>query len=483
MAAEELEDQVTTSNQQNGDAKRGDADTSGIVIGASGSEPGADARQIQPKSASERGLPALFRALRYRNYRLFISGQLISLIGTWMQMVAQSWLIYRLTGSAVLLGFVGFAGQVPVFLLAPFTGALIDRGNRHRIIIGTQTASMLLAFALAILTLTGTVKVWHVFALAAALGVVNALDIPARQVFIVEMVGRDDMVNAIALNSSMFNAARIIGPAIAGALVSAIGEGWCFFANGLSYVAVIAGLLMMKVPRPARVPKPDSTLAHIREGFSFVYQTRPIRALLFLLGVISIVAMPYSVLMPIFADSILHGGPSALGLLMGASGVGALAGAITLAPRRDVRGLGKWVALSSAGFGVSLVAFSISHRLWLSAALLLPAGFSMMVQMAASNTLVQTMSPDNLRGRVMSVYSMMFMGMAPIGSLLAGAVAQRLGAPMAVAGGGVISIIGAAVFGWRLPSLRIEARRLMITQETAAGDPSRAMTAGAVLPD
>src|SRR5215471_18413713 len=398
MAAEELEDQVTTSNQQNGDAKRGDADTSGIVIGARGSEPGADARQIQPNSASERGLPALFRAMRYRNYRLFISGQLISLIGTWMQMVAQSWLIYRLTGSAVLLGFVGFAGQVPVFLLAPFTGALIDRGNRHRISIGTQTASMLLAFALAILTLTGTVKVWHVFALAAALGIVNALDIPARQVFIVEMVGRDDMVNAIALNSSMFNAARIIGPAIAGALVSAIGEGWCFFANGVSYIAVIAGLLMMKILSRPKIQKPSSTLAHIAEGFQFVYRKRPIRALLVMLGVISVVGMPYSVLMPIFAGDILHGGPGALGFLMGAAGAGALTGAITIASRRDVRGLGKWVAIAATGFGTSLMAFSFSHQLWLSALLLAPAGFALMVQMASSNTLIQTMSPDRLRG-------------------------------------------------------------------------------------
>src|SRR5215510_10422249 len=280
-----------------------------------------------------------------------------------MQTVAQSWLIYRLTGSAVLLGFVGFAGQVPVFLLAPFTGALVDRANRHRVIVGTQTAAMLLAFVLAGLTLTGAVRVWHIFILACLLGVVNALDIPARQVFIVEIVGREDMVNAIALNSSMFNAARIVGPAIAGALVSALGEGWCFFANAVSYLAVIAGLLMMKVPRGAKVKKPDSTLAHIREGFKFVYRTRPIRALLVLLGVISITAMPFSVLMPIFADSILHGGPSARGLLMGASGAGALAGAITLAPRRDVRGLGKWVAISTAGFGVSLIAFSISHRL------------------------------------------------------------------------------------------------------------------------
>jgi MFS family permease len=342
---------------------------------------------------------------------------------------------------------------------------------------------MILAFALAGLTLTGMVQVWHVFALAALLGVVNALDIPARQVFIVEMVGREDMVNAIALNSSMFNGARIVGPAIAGALVSAIGEGWCFFANGISYVAVITGLLMMKVPPRARLQKPSSTLAHIVEGFRFVYRTRPIRALLVMLGVISLVGLPYSVLMPIFADAILHGGPRALGLLLGAAGAGALAGAITIASRRDVRGLGRWVAFAATGLGGSLIAFSLSRQMWLSALLLVPAGFSVMVQMASSNTLIQTMSPDRLRGRVMSVYSMMFMGGAPIGSLLAGALAGRLGAPMTVAVGGVICVIASAIFASRLPSLRVEARRLMITQEAVAGDPARAMTAGSVLPE
>jgi MFS family permease len=438
---------------------------------------------VEAPGASERAFAVVFRALRYPNYRLFFGGQLISLIGTWMQTVAQSWLVYRLTGSAVLLGFVGFSSQIPVFLLAPFAGAIVDRSNRHRVIVGTQTSAMILAFVLAGLTLTGAVHVWHIFVLAALLGVVNAMDIPARQVFIVEMVGREDMVNAIALNSSMFNGARIVGPAIAGALVSAIGEGWCFFANGISYVAVIAVLLLMTIPSRPKMQKPSSTLAHIAEGFQFVYRTRPIRALLVMLGVISVVGMPYSVLMPIFAGDILHGGPGALGLLMGAAGAGALTGAITIASRTDVRGLGKWVAIAATGFGVSLIAFSASPLLWLSAILLMPAGFSLMVQMASSNTLIQTMSPDRLRGRVMSVYSMMFMGGAPIGSLLAGALAGKLGAPTTVAAGGVICIICAAIFATRLPSLRVEARRLMITQEAAGGDPARAMTAGSVLPE
>src|SRR5262249_31729847 len=270
---------------------------------------------------------------------------------------------------------------------------------------------------------------------------------------------------------------------IAGALVSAIGEGWCFFANGISYVAVIAGLLMMKIPSRPKIQKPSSTLAHIAEGFQFVYRTRPIRALLVMLGVISVVGMPYSVLMPIFAGDILHGGPGALGLLMGAAGAGALTGAITIASRTDVRGLGRWVAIAATGLGVSLIAFSTSRLLWLSALLLAPAGFALMVQVASSNTLIQTMSPDRLRGRVMSVYSMMFMGGAPIGSLLAGALAGKLGAPTTVAAGGVICIIAATIFASRLPGLRVEARRIMIAQDAAAGDPARAMTAGSLHPD
>jgi MFS family permease len=425
-------------------------------------------------------LPAAIRALKHRNFQLFFGGQLISLVGTWMQSVAQSWLVYRLTGSSVLLGLVGFSSQIPVFLLAPIGGIVADRKNRQRIIIITQTVAMLLAFALAALTLSGLIKVGHIFAFAAMLGVINSFDIPARQAFIVDMVGKEDLINAIALNSSMFNGARIIGPAVAGVLVAAIGEGWCFFANGASYVAVIAGLLMMKVairPRPAHGGSP---LADVIEGFRFAGQTGPIRALLLLLGVVSLAGMPYAVLMPIIADRILHGGASGLGVLMGASGVGALAGALSLAGRKGVAGLGRWVAFSSAGFGVGLILFSLSRTFWLSAALLVPVGLSMMVQMASSNTLIQTMVPDHLRGRVMAVYSMMFMGMAPVGSLLAGVLAGRLGAPSTVAAGGAVCILGASIFALRLPGLRAEARQLIVAQQMVGGVPAEQALGGDV---
>ena len=381
-------------------------------------------------------LSELTRAFKHRNYRLFFSGQLISLTGTWMQSVAESWLVYRLTGSSALLGVSAFASQIPVFLFATIGGTVADRVNRHRIIVVTQTTSMVLPLILAALTLTGRVHVWHVFVLAACLGIVNAFDIPARQAFLVDMVGRDDLMNAIALNSSMVNGARIVGPAVAGVMVAVVGEGWCFLINGVSYIAVIAGLLMMHVPARPRAARP-SPIRETIDGFRFVASTAPVLALLVLLGLISFAGMPYAVLMPVFAESILHGGARGLGLLMGASGFGALAGALSLASRRGVRGLGSWVVFSAAGFGAALMLFSLSHTFWLSALLLIPVGGAMMVQMASSNTLIQAMVPDELRGRVMAVYSMMFMGMAPFGALWAGWVAERIGAPHTVAIGGV----------------------------------------------
>jgi MFS family permease len=432
------------------------------------------------------------RSLRHRNFQLFFGGQLISLVGTWMQTVAQSWLVYKLTGSGLLLGAVGFAGQIPVFLVAPIGGLVADRANRHRIVIATQTASMLLAFVLAALTLSGRVQVWHVFILAALLGVVNAFDIPGRQSFLVDMVGKEDLMNAIALNSSMFNGARVIGPAVAGILVAKLGEGWCFFANGVSYIAVIIGLMMMKVsPRP-KVSKHPPPLEHIIEGFEFVNRTAPIRALMLLLGLVSITGMPYTVLMPIFADRILKNGGQEfaaligshdlgavrLGILMGATGVGALLGALTLAARSGVKGLGTWVTACCAGFGLSLILFASSKSFWLSVVLLLPVGYFLMLQMACSNTLIQVMVPDALRGRAMAVYSMMFMGMAPIGALLGGALADRLGAPMTVAIGGLASVAGAWWFGVQLPKIRVEARQLIVAQATAGGEPAGGMASG-----
>ncbi len=429
-----------------------------------------------PQSTRRSRLPSVLRAFRHRNYQLFFGGQLISLIGTWMQSMAQSWLVYQLTGSAVLLGSIGFSGQIPVFLLAPIGGSVADRYSRRHIVIATQTSAMLLALVLAALTLTGRVQVWHVFVLAALLGVVNAFDIPARQAFVVEMVGREDLVNAIALNSSMFNGARMIGPAVAGLLVDMIGEGWCFFANGVSYLAVIAGLLLMTMTVRTRVPLPGTALGSIIEGFRYVKRTGPIRALLLLLGLVSIVGMPYAVLMPIFADQILHGGPRGLGILMSAIGVGALVGALTLAAKKGIHGLGHWVALSAMGFGFSLILFSLSRSFWLSVALLLPVGSSIMVEMASSNTLIQSLVPDSLRGRVMAVYSMTFMGMAPFGALLAGVLAQYLGAPTTVAAGGVVCMVGALVFAVYLPALRQEARQIIVALQAAGGEPAEEMT-------
>lgn len=407
----------------------------------------------------------IFRALGHRNYRLFFSGQFISLIGTWMQSVAEAWLVYRLTKSSMLLGLVGFTGQIPVFLLAVVGGSTADSRNRHGIIVATQIASMILALTLAALTLSDTVRISHIFVLAGLLGVVNAFDIPARQAFMVEMVGKEDLLNAIALNSSMVNGARIVGPAIAGLLVAAFGEGWCFLLNGVSYVAVIAGLLAMRLPAATVKPPKGSPLDRIAEGMRFVARTRPIRTVLLLLGLVSLTGMPYVTLMPIFAEEILHGGASGLGLLMGATGIGAMCGALMLASRSGVRGLERWIAAASTGFGISLIAFSLSRSFWLSAALLVPVGLTMMVQMAASNTLLQVMAPDRLRGRVMAVYSMMFMGMVPFGALISGALATHLGAPMTVALGGVACLVGATAFTLRLPTIRDETWRLILAQQ------------------
>jgi MFS family permease len=418
-------------------------------------------------------MQGMVRSLRYPNFQLFFGGQLISLIGTWMDTVAEAWLVYRLTHSSLLLGIASFASQIPVFLLAPIGGVVADRLNRHKIVIVTQAASMVLASILAFLTLTSRVTVIDVITLAALMGAVNAFDIPARQAFLVDMVGREDLMNAIALNSSMFNGARVIGPSIAGILVASIGEGWCFFANAVSYIAVIAGLLLMKIEPTNIAHHNASPIEHIAEGFRFVRNTAPIRAILLLLGLVSLVGMPYTVLMPIFATKILHGNASTLGVLMGATGIGALMGALLLASRTELNGLGRFIFISCAGFGASLILFSFSKWYVLSAALLLPVGFCMMVQMASSNTLIQAMVPDALRGRTLAVYSMMFMGMAPLGALFAGAAADRITAPGTVALGGVVAILGAIIFARHLPKIRVEARQLILAQGMAAGEPAQ----------
>lgn len=405
----------------------------------------------------QRSFRAIGRALASRNYRLFFFGQSVSLIGTWMQQVAMMWLVYQRTGSAFLLGLVGFASQIPAFLLAPLAGVLIDRWDRRRTLLGTQAGALLQAvLMLALAAATGlptSYTIAGILALSVFLGTVNALDTPARQAFLVQMIeNREDLGNAIALNSSMFNAARLIGPALAGFLIDAAGEWTCFLLNALSYVAVLAALLAMRVEtqRPART----SVVQGFAEGFRYAFGFAPIRVLLVQLGLVSFAAMPLQVLMPVFATDILGGGPHTLGLLTGASGLGALAGALLLASRRTVLGLGRQIAAAGLLFGGAMIGFGFSQTLGLSLAILLLAGFAMIVQMAASNTVLQTIVAEDKRGRVMAFYSMAFMGMAPLGSLAAGAIAGRLGAPLTVQLGGALALVVAALFALRLPALR-----------------------------
>ena len=417
---------------------------------------------------------SLFRALRHRNFSLFIAGQAISLTGTWMQRIAMSWLVYRLTGSVFLLGLVGFVGQLPTLLLAPFAGVVADRLNRHRIIVITQALAMLQALALAVLVLSGTIEVWHIMVLSVFLGIVNAQDMPARQSFLLEMVGnKDDLGNAIALNSSVVNAGRLLGPSIGGLIIAAAGEGMCFLFNAVSYGAVITALLLMRLPARQANPRAKRVLHELAEGFRYAFGFAPIKSILLLLGLVSLVGMPYTVLMPVFARDILRGGPHTLGFLMGSAGVGALGGALYLASRKSAIGLGSWVARASAIFGAGLIVFSFSRRLPLSYAAVCVAGFGMMVQMASSNTLLQTITDDNKRGRVMSFYTMAIMGIAPFGSLLAGSLAQWIGAPHTLLFGGISCCAGALLFARRLPefhkALRPIYSGLGIIPETVPG--------------
>jgi MFS family permease len=397
-------------------------------------------------------LSTTFRTLRNRDFRLFLGGQVISLVGTWMQMIAEAWLVYRLTGSSTLLGAIGFANQMPACLLGPLGGIAADRYPRQRVILVTQSASMILAFALAALTLTNTVEIWHIFVLASLLGVVNAFDIPARQSFIVDVVGRAEVVNAIALNSSTFNMARMLGPAIAGATVAVVGEGWCFFLNGVSYLAVIAGLLAMRLVKVEILPRAGSAFAHLSEGFLFCWQNRLVRWLLFVVGVTSIFAFPFSALMPVFADQILHGGPQAYGLLTAASGLGSLAGALALATRRHIEGLRHWAWVFTTVGAVALFLFGICDDFWLSFALLIVVGIGLMLGLGSISTLIQDATPDGLRGRVNAVYAMTFMGLAPIGSLIAGFAAEYVTAPYTVAAGALVTTSAAVMFGMAFSS-------------------------------
>jgi MFS family permease len=404
-----------------------------------------------------------WRALRHRNFKLFFVGQSISLIGTWMTRVATSWLVYRLTGSALLLGLIGFAGQIPTFLLAPFAGVLVDRLDRRKMLVWTQVLAGLQSLALAGLTIGKVINIHEVLWLSVMQGMINAFDMPGRQAFLVQMVeDKQDLGNAIALNSSMVNMARLVGPALAGMVIGSVGEGYCFLIDGLSYLAVIASLLMMRV-NIAQVKRSTAPMfAQLKEGWSYVRGFAPIRTILLLFALVSLMGMPFMVLMPIFAGKVLHGGPHTLGFLLGASGVGALASAISLALRKTVRGLTTMIQISAAVFGLGLIGFGLSRNVSLSMFLMSIVGFGMMQGLAASNTVIQTLVPEDMRGRVMSYYTMAFVGMAPFGSLLAGSLAHHLGAPHAVMITGAFCLAGSAWFTTQLKSIRTVMRPIYI---------------------
>jgi MFS family permease len=441
------------------------------VLSGSGKAKGASTTDLRSAQAARppSGASHAWRALRHRNFRLFFGGQSISLIGTWMTRIATSWLVYRLTGSALLLGTVSFAGQIPAFLVAPFAGVWVDRLDRRQVLVWTQTLAMIQSFLLAALTLSGHITVGLILFLSVMQGLINAFDMPGRQAFMVQMVGdRADLGNAIAINSSMVNVARLIGPSLAGMLIAATSEGWCFLIDGISYIAVIASLLMMRLEAAAVRRAATSMLTELKEGWSYVAGFLPIRTILILFAVVSLMGMPFVVLMPIFAARVLHGGPHTLGFLMGAMGVGALISALSLAARRNVRGLIRMIPVAAGVFGLGLIGFGLSHVFWLSMLMVLVAGMGMMQGMAASNTIIQTLVDEGKRGRVMSYYTMAYMGMATFGSLLAGTLAHAIpptpiwlvggtilaGAQWTVILNGVAVVVGAVWFVTRLPALR-----------------------------
>jgi MFS family permease len=405
----------------------------------------------------------LFRSLRHRNFRLFIMGQGISLIGTWMQMTAVTWLVWRMSHSALLLGLVGFAARIPAFLLTPFAGVLIDRVDRHRLVILTQVLSMLQALMLAGLMYSGRMAILHIVVLSLLLGFINALDMPARQSFLIQMLDRrEDLTNAIALNSSLVNGARLIGPSLAGFLIASAGEALCFLLNGLSYIAVIAGLLLMRLQSIAQTGRKTAVLENLREGFLYAFGFAPIRSLLLLLALVSLAGASYTQLLPIFAQQILNGDARTQGFLISAAAIGALAGALYLAGRGSIRGLGRVIAGAPVVFGASLIALGISTHLWLTLPVMSAIGLGLMVHLAATNTVLQTIVDDDKRGRVMSFYSMAFMGMVPLGSLLAGVMAHLIGAQLMVIFGGICCIAGALVFVRQLPAFRVLVRPIYI---------------------
>ncbi|HMY17438.1 MAG TPA: MFS transporter [Polyangium sp.] len=396
-----------------------------------------------------------FRALKFRNYRLFFAGQSLSLIGTWMTTVASSWLMYRLTHSALLLGIAGFTSQIPMLLVGPFAGVWVDRLNRHRVLVVTQALSMLQSFALATLALTHEITAEHVLALNLFQGIVNAFDMPARQAFLPQMVERrEDLPNAIALNSMMVNGSRLVGPSLAGFIIAAFGEAYCFLIDGISYSAVILSLLAMHISPPRTNRVKESMGTELRQGWRYVAGFAPARNILLLLGLVSLVGMPYTVLMPVFASRSLGGGAHTLGLLMAAQGLGAVASAIWLASRKSVLGLVRIIPFVAMLFGVAVVAFGFSRSLPLSLVLLFVSGFGMMQQMSASNTILQTITEEDKRGRLMSYYAIAFQGTMPFGSLLAGWSASRYGPSTTLAVGGTCCVLGAIGFLLRIDDVR-----------------------------
>jgi len=413
-------------------------------------------------------LPATLRAFGARNFRIYMMGQGVSLVGTWMQQLATSWLVFRLTGSSLLLGASVFCGQIPMLFLSPFAGVLADRWDRRRVILITQALLMAQAAALAVLSYTGAVRIWHVLALNVFFGVVNSLDMPVRQAIVPELVDRrEDLTNAIALNATIVNVTRLVGPAVAGLLIAAVGETACFALNAGSFVPVIISLLLLRLPPAAANPIEKPMLSGFREGIAYAFGFEPIGTLLALLAVVSLTGMPYTVLMPVFATDILGGNARTMGFLTAASGLGALSGAIYLATRGSVRGLLWRIAACSALFGVGLIGFSLSRHFWLSELALFAAGFGVMVMMAASNSVLQTLAADDKRGRVMSLYVTSLMGVAPIGGLVSGALAARWGAPVTVALGGAASVVGALIFASRIPALRVKIRPVYLERGVA----------------
>jgi MFS family permease len=400
-----------------------------------------------------------FRALRSRNYRLFFIGQGISLIGSWMTRLATAWLVYRLTDSAFLLGLVSFAGQAPSLFLPPLAGVWLDRWDRHKVLIATQVLAMVQSLALAALTLTDHITMPWIIGLTLFQGVVNAVEIPTRQAFVVRMIDdRADLGNAIALNSSNFNSARLVGPAIAGFVVAAIGEGYCFLVDGLSYIAVIWGLLSMRLTPDERPPANRRIWPELADGWHYVVQSTPIRSLLIFLAAIGVLSAPYGSLMPIVAGRLLGGEAHTLGFLMAASGVGALVCAVRLVLRRSVVGLGRTAAVAVGFFGVGCALLGVSHWLWLSMALMAVTGYGLMYQVVATNTIVQTIVDDDKRGRVMSFYTIALLGSAPIGSLLGGALAERIGVEATFIVSGAACVVTALWFWRRLPAIRLALR-------------------------